>query len=87
MCAGTHRLRLIDPQKFSQQGKGVVGVKSGNETLRIFPGALQVLQAIHAGKYPGPMRLAIASAAFTPDAVQISKVAMAMLEVVPGRFL
>ena len=68
----------------SQQGKGVIGVKSGEQVLKIFPTALRVLQAIHAGKYPGPMRLAIASSAVTPEAVHIAKAAMALLEIVPG---
>ena len=68
----------------SKQGKGVIGVKSGGQVIKIFPGALRVLQAIHAGKYPGPMRLATASSADTPRAVQIGKAAMAILEIVPG---
>ena len=52
--------------------------------IKIFPGALRVLQAIHAGKYPGPMRLAIASSAGSAKTVAIVNAAMAMLEVVPG---
>ena len=66
------------------QAEGVIGVRSGDKVIKIFPGALRVLQAIHAGKYPGPMRLATASSATTPTAVQIGKAAMAILEVAPG---
>ena len=68
----------------SKQGKGVTGVKSGDQMLKIFPRALSVLQAIHAGNYPGPMRLATASTADTPQCVKIAKAAMALLEIVPG---
>ena len=66
-------------------------MKSGNQTLRLFPGAMSVLQSIHAGKFPGRMkssgrmRLAIASSAITPKAVEIAKAAMEILEIVPGR--
>ena len=67
-----------------EQVKGVIGVRSGGQVIKIFPGALRVLQAIHAGKYPGAMRLATASSATTPKAVQIAKAAIAILEVAPG---
>merc|ERR1719174_181517 len=66
------------------KGKGVIGVRSGGEVIKIFPGALRALQEIHAGKYPGPMRLATASSAETPRAVKIGRAAMNILEVVPG---
>ena len=68
----------------SQQGEGVIGLKSGSQVLKLFPGALSVMQEIHSGKYPGTMRLATASSADTPLCVKIAKAAMAMLEIVPG---
>ena len=68
----------------SKQGTGIIGMKSGDKMLRLFPGALSLFQAIHTGKYPWPMRLAIASSA-TPEAVLITKAAMDFLEIVPGR--
>ena len=66
------------------QGLGVIGVQSGDSVLRMFPGALSVLQAIHSGKYPGAMRLATASTADTPLCVDIARAAIAILEIVPG---
>ena len=36
-----------------EAGEGVVGVKSGGQTVRIFPEALQVLQRIAAGEFEG----------------------------------
>ena len=64
--------------------RGVIGVRSGRQVIKLFPGALRVLQAIHAGKYPGPMRLAIASSAGSAKTVAIANAAMAMLEIEPG---
>eukprot|EP01041_Mallomonas_annulata_P005702 gene5702-11508_t len=64
-------------------GEGVIGVKSGFETIRLFPGALEVLQEFYAGKYPN-MRIAAASSADTPRAVEIGRTALNILEVVPG---
>lgn len=63
-------------------GDGVIGVKSGHETIKLFPDALKVLQDYHAGKYP--FRIAAASSADTPLAVQIGRAAMDRLEVLPG---
>ena len=65
------------------QGEGVIGVKSGGEVIRLFPGALQVFQLVLSGEY-GTMRLAAASSADTPKAVQIGRAAMAILEIIPG---
>lgn len=62
---------------------GVVGVKSGRETIRLFPAALKVFQEIHAGKY-ADMQIAAASSADTSLAVEIGKKAMRLLEVSPG---
>ena len=63
--------------------EGVIGVKSGSETIRLFPGALKVMQRILAGDYPG-MRIAAASSADTPLAVRIGRAALELLEVAPG---
>jgi magnesium-dependent phosphatase 1 len=64
-------------------GNGVVAVRSGSETIKIFPAALKVMQEYHAGLYPN-MRIAAASSADTPKAVKIGRAAMALLEIVPG---
>jgi magnesium-dependent phosphatase 1 len=63
--------------------EGVIGVKSANETISLFPGALSVLQDIYAGKHPG-LRIAAASSADTPLACAIGRAALGILEVVPG---
>lgn len=65
------------------RGEGVVGVHSGGDVIRIFPGALTALQEFAEGKYEG-MRLAVASSADTPLAEKIGRAAMEMLEVLPG---
>ena len=65
------------------RGEGVVGVRSGRDVIRLFDGAAHALQQCHAGAYP-TMRLAVASSADTPRAVEIGRAAMALLEVVPG---
>lgn len=64
-------------------GEGVVGVKCGPYEVRLFPGALSVLQRIHLEEYPN-MRIAAASSADTPLAVKIGRACMSLLEVVPG---
>ncbi len=64
-------------------GAGARGVKSGPYTIAMYDGALRALQRFHAGEYPGT-RLAVASSADTPRAVQIGRAAMRVLEVVPG---
>ena len=66
----------------SNIGEGVIGIKSGHETITIFPDALKVLQDYHEGKYP--FKIAAASSADTPRAVKIGRAAMARLEIVPG---
>ncbi|KAH8094157.1 hypothetical protein JL720_4149 [Aureococcus anophagefferens] len=65
------------------RGEGVVGVKSGLETIRLFPGALRALQECHDGAHD-PSRLAVASSADTPLAASIAHAALSILEVVPG---
>lgn len=62
---------------------GVLGVKCGRETVSLFPGALAVLQAIHAGTYAG-LRIAAASSADTSLACSIGRACLSILEVVPG---
>mmetsp|Transcript_16972 Transcript_16972/g.25544 ORF Transcript_16972/g.25544 Transcript_16972/m.25544 type:complete len:172 (+) Transcript_16972:114-629(+) len=64
-------------------GDGVIGVKSGYETIRMFPGALQALQECYQGMW-GDMRLGVASSADTPRAAEIAQAALRILEVVPG---
>merc|ERR1712086_550788 len=63
--------------------QGVVGVRSGNQVITLFPGAREAIRGILQGDF-GPIRLAAASSADTPKAVQIGKAAMAIIEVVPG---
>lgn len=63
--------------------KGVVSLKSGREQIKLFPGALKILQKFAEGHYP-QIRLAIASSSNTPKAVQIANVALSLLEVLPG---
>ena len=65
------------------RGEGVVGVHSGGDIIRIYPGALLAMQEVADGKYPD-MRLAVASSADTPLAERIGRAAMEMLEVLPG---
>ena len=65
------------------RGKGVTGVRSGGDVIRLFPGALLGLQECADGMHDG-MRLAVASSADTPLAEEIGRAAMRMLEVLPG---
>ena len=64
---------------------GVTGVYSGYDVIQLYPYALEVLQDIYMNKY-GDIRIAAASSANTPRAVQIGRAAMALLEIVPGRY-
>jgi magnesium-dependent phosphatase 1 len=64
-------------------GDGVIAVKSDAEQIRLFGGALQVLQDIHNG-HLGEVRIAAASSADTPRAASIARAALDLLEVVPG---
>ena len=57
-----------------------VGVRSGQDVIRLFPGALGVLTACHDGTYDS-MRLAAASSADTPFAAAIAHTALSLLEV------
>ena len=65
-------------------GEGVVAVKSGYETIQVFPDALRVLQDFHSGHFGDGVRLAAASSADTPRAVSIGRAALDILEVAPG---
>lgn len=65
------------------RGEGVFGVKSGFETIRVFPGALAALQECADGKHDY-MRLAVASSADTPFATKCAYAALDALEVLPG---
>ena len=65
------------------KGIGKVGVMSGRDIIQLFPDALEILQDIYLDKYPG-MRIAAASSADTPLAVNIGKTAMCILEILPG---
>jgi magnesium-dependent phosphatase 1 len=80
------KLPSKDRVKLGDLGKhktGVVGVYSGAEVIQLFPDALDILQDIYLGKYPG-VRIAAASSADTPLAVKIGKAAMGILEILPG---
>lgn len=63
--------------------KGVVGAANGQDTVRLFPGALLALQEVALGKYPG-MRIAAASSADNANAVACAKASLALLEILPG---
>jgi magnesium-dependent phosphatase 1 len=62
---------------------GVTAVMSGRHHIKLFPGALKVLQDIYSGAYPS-VRIAAASSADTPLAVSIGKKSMTMLEIFPN---
>jgi len=64
------------------EGDGVISVRSGYEQIQLFPDALKILQEFYLGIYPN-MRIAAASSADTPRAVQIGRAAMNMLEILP----
>jgi len=65
------------------RGEGVIGVKSGGDTIKLFPDALRVLQEFHDGAHD-PTKLAVASSADTPFAASIAQAALDILEIVPG---
>ena len=65
------------------RGQGVVGVMSGREKISLHTGALIALQEHADRKFPGT-RIALASSANTPFAVEIGRAALALLEVLPG---
>jgi magnesium-dependent phosphatase 1 len=67
----------------SRMMKGVVGAANGQDTVRLFPGALLALQEVALGKYPG-MRVAAASSADNANAVACAKASLALLEILPG---
>ena len=59
------------------------GAVSGRTVIKMHAGARQALRDFYEGKYPG-VRLAAASSADTPLAVQIGKSALRNLEIAPG---
>ena len=63
---------------------GVVGVRSGHQTIRLFDDARAILRDYYLGGFPSYVRLAAASSADTPRAVRIGRAAMQILEVIPG---
>ena len=73
------------------RGTGVVGVRSARHQIRLHAGSLRALQNHHHDPttmtqlqhYPG-MRVAFASSADTPQAEQIGRATLRLIEVVPG---
>jgi magnesium-dependent phosphatase 1 len=65
------------------RGEGVIGVHSGPDVIKLFPGALAALQECADGLH-GDMKLAVASSADTPRAEKIGRAAMQILEILPG---
>jgi magnesium-dependent phosphatase 1 len=63
---------------------GIVGCKSGYATIKLFDEARLLLQDYHFGRFPPETRIAAASSADTPRAVEIGRAAMDFLEIVPG---
>jgi len=66
-----------------ERGEGVVAIRSGSHTVRLFPGALEALQRVHRGDYKD-MKMAVASSADTPHAARCARACLSLLEVVPG---
>ena len=65
--------------------EGVVGARnSDGVAVKLFPGALSVLQDYAQGRFPKETRIAAASSADTPYAVQCAYKSMETLEVLPG---
>lgn len=64
-------------------GHGVVGASNSHATVRLFPGALKVLQELYTGLYPG-VRVAVASSADNAKAVDCARACLKLLEVFPG---
>lgn len=67
----------------SDQRQIITAIASSDEYIRLFPAALKVLQDYYMNNYPN-MRIAVASSADTPLAVQIGRAAMNILEIFPG---
>ena len=65
------------------RGRGVIGVKSGRDVVKLFPGALQALQDYADGKFPNS-KIAAASSADNGRAVACAHASMSKLEVLPG---
>ena len=66
------------------EAEGVIGVYSGRNKIALHPGALRAIQDHYRGRqYPG-MKICFASSADTPQAEQIGRASLKLLEVVPG---
>jgi len=66
------------------EAEGVIGVYSGRNKIALHPGALCAVQEHYRGRqYPG-MKICFASSADTPQAEQIGRASLKLLEVVPG---
>ena len=64
--------------------EGVIGIRTDRgDTVKLFPGALYVLQQIYAGKYPN-IKIAAASSADNALAVRCAHACLNILEVIPG---
>jgi len=75
--------RKVEIGKLGECDEGVIAVWSGNDKIKLYPGALRALQEFYLDMHPG-MRIAAASSANTPLAEKIGRTAMGMLEVLPG---
>jgi len=68
------------------KGKGVLGARNDDgDVVRLFPGALRVLQDFATGKFPKHCRIAIASSADNAMAVRCAHASMSVLEIIPGK--
>lgn len=71
--------------KLGHFGEGTIAVDCGGRLLKLFPGALLALQQyVHNRRFLEGTRIAVASSAVTPLAVDIAYAALNMLEVFPG---
>lgn len=65
------------------EGEGVAIAQCGKYQVRLFPDALKILQELYRDVYPG-VRIAVASSADTPRAVEIARACIDTLEILPG---
>eukprot|EP00924_Labyrinthula_sp_SR-Ha-C_P011333 maker-scaffold_36-snap-gene-1.5-mRNA-1 protein AED:0.02 eAED:0.02 QI:33/1/1/1/1/1/2/143/207 len=63
----------------------VVGASNGRATVKLFDGALKVLQMYESGEMPEYTRIAAASSADTKFAEKCALASLKILEVVPGK--
>jgi len=75
---------LGGPNPQAKETDGVIGVYSGRNKIALHLGALRAIQEHYRGRqYPG-MKICFASSADTPQAEQIGRASLKLLEVVPG---